>query len=55
MRQAKLRSLRGYKRPLYKVGIPSTTAPNLLQWEFTLVQPDQVWVTDITYIRTYEG
>ena len=55
MRQAQLRSVRGYKRPRYKVGMPSTTAPNLLQREFTVAQPDQVWVTDITYIRTYEG
>ena len=55
MRQAQLRSVRGYKRPRYKVGMPSTTAPNLLQREFTVAQPDQVWVTDITHIRTYEG
>lgn len=55
MRQAKLRSVRGYKRPRYKVGMPATTAPNLLQREFTVTQPDQVWVTDITYIRTYQG
>ena len=55
MRQAQLRSVRGYKRPHHKVGMPSTTAPNLLQREFTVARPDQVWVTDITYIRTYEG
>ena len=55
MHQAKLRSVRGYKRPRYRVGVPSATAPNLLQREFTVAQPDQVWVTDITYIRTYEG
>ncbi len=55
MRQAQLRSVRGYKRPRYKVGMPATTAPNLLQREFAVAQPDQVWVTDITYIRTYEG
>lgn len=55
MRQAQLRSVRGYKRPRYKVGMPSTTSPNLLQREFNVAQPDQVWVTDITYIRTYEG
>ena len=35
--------------------MPSTTAPNRLQREFTVAQPDQVWVTDITYIRTHEG
>jgi putative transposase len=55
MRQAQLRSVRGYKRPRYRVGRPATTAPNLLQREFSVAQPDQVWVTDITYIRTYEG
>lgn len=55
MRQAQLRSVRGYKRPRYRVGMPATTAPNRLQREFTVAQPDQVWVTDITYIRTYEG
>jgi putative transposase len=55
MRQAQLRSVRGYKRARYKIGMPSTTAPNLLQREFTVAHPDQVWVTDITYIRTYEG
>ena len=55
MRQGQLRPLRGYKRPRYRVGMPATTAPNRLQREFTVALPDQVWVTDITYIRTYEG
>ena len=55
MRQAQLRSVRGYKRPRYKVGAPATTAPNRLQREFTVEQPDQVWVTDITYVWTDEG
>ena len=55
MRQAQLRSVRGYKRPRYRLGTPATTVPNRLQREFTVAQPDQVWVTDITYIRTHEG
>ena len=55
MKQAQLRSVRGYKRPRYSTGTPATTAPNRLKREFTVAQPDQVWVTDITYIRTYEG
>ena len=55
MRQAQLRSVRGYKRPRYRAGRPATTAPNRLQREFTVAQPDRVWVTDITYIRTHEG
>nr|WP_210543235.1 IS3 family transposase [Rhodoferax sp. PAMC 29310] len=55
MRQAQLRSVRGYKRPRYRIGMPATTAPNRLQREFTVAQVDQVCVTDITYIRTHEG
>jgi len=47
MRQVRQRSVRGYKRPHYRVGMPSTTAPNRLQREFTVAQPDQVCVTDI--------
>jgi putative transposase len=55
MHQAQLRSVRGYKRPRYKAGKPTSTAPNLLQRQFTFERPDPAWVTDITYIRTYEG
>jgi putative transposase len=55
MRQSRLRSVRGYKRLRYKAGKPATAAPNRLEQQFTVASPDQVWVTDITYIRTYEG
>ena len=56
MRQSQLRSVHGYKRPRFRAGMPSTTAPhrtapNQLQREFTVALPDQVGVTDITYIR----
>ena len=30
-------------------------APNILQQDFAAYKPNQKWVTDITYIRTYEG
>jgi putative transposase len=55
MKAAQIRSVRGYKRPCYKIGRPSLVAPNQLQRQFTYEHPDQAWVTDITYIRTYEG
>lgn len=55
MQVAKLRSVRGYKRPRYRAGKPAVAAPNRLQRQFTFEHPDQAWVTDITYIRTDEG
>ena len=45
----------GYKRRYHKSGLPSVVAPNRLQQQFVAQAPDQCWVTDITYIRTYEG
>lgn len=41
--------------PRHKAGKPATAAPDRLQQLFRFVAPDQAWVTDITYIRTYEG
>lgn len=55
MNQAKIRSLRGYRRPRHVSGKPAVVSPNRLQQQFTFGQPGTAWVTDITYIRTYEG
>jgi len=56
MRQEKLRSQTGYRRRNSNRGGPAAvTAPNHLQRQFDVVEPNRVWVTDITYIRTYEG
>jgi len=57
MREEGLQSQRGYKKrkQAYMAGEPSTIAPNLLNREFDVDKPNQAWVTDITYIRTYEG
>ena len=46
----------GYKKHRgIKGGQPSVVAPNHLQQQFEVKRPDEAWVTDITYIRTYEG
>ena len=55
MRAAQIKSVRGYKRPRYKLGKPAQVAPNQLERQFQQDEPDQAWVTDITYIRTHEG
>ncbi len=51
----KIKAVRGYKthRPVH--GRPSLLAPNTLNRKFTVDAPDKVWVTDITYIRTWQG
>ena len=55
MRQKGLRSVRSPLRRRYKGGKPAVVAPNRLQRQFTVKQPDLAWVTDITYLRTAEG
>jgi putative transposase len=46
----------GYKKHRYmKGGEPAVVAPNHLQRQFDVKTPNNTWVTDITYIRTYEG
>jgi putative transposase len=55
MRVNSIRAVRGYKRPRFKGGKPATVAPNRLRRQFTVTEPGKAWVTDITYIRTYEG
>lgn len=55
MRQARLKSVRGYRKPRFKSGRPAIAAPNRLQQQFSVDKPDEAWVTDITYVKTYEG
>jgi putative transposase len=55
MREAKLRALHGYRTRRWSVGKPSVLIPNLVQRRFTVSRPNAVWVTDITYIRTWQG
>jgi putative transposase len=55
MRQARLRALHGYRTRRWTVGKPSVLIPNLLKREFTVTRRNKAWVTDITYIRTWQG
>jgi putative transposase len=55
MRVNNLRALHGYRTRGWKVGKPSVLIPNLLQRQFTATRPNTAWVTDITYIRTWQG
>ncbi len=51
-----LRAQIGHKhRPGRHGTKPSIVAANQLEQKLDVAEPDQVWVTDITYIRTYEG
>ncbi|ABV95648.1 integrase (plasmid) [Dinoroseobacter shibae DFL 12 = DSM 16493] len=46
----------GYKcRPVRYGGTPAIVAENKLEQQFQASAPDQVWVTDITYIKTHKG
>ena len=47
--------MHGYKAPRRIAGRPSVVAPNGVQQQFTVERANQVWVTDITYIRTWQG
>ncbi len=55
MRNHKIKAIRGYRSPKAVKGRPSILAPNRVNREFTVDAPDLVWVTDITYIRTWQG
>lgn len=56
MRLEGLRSQTGYRRrPGHYGGRPTVVAPNHLARQFDVTEPNNAWVTDITYIRTHEG
>lgn len=55
MREHKIRAIYGYKVPRKVYGKPPIISSNRLQRQFHIDQPDSAWVTDITYIRTWQG
>jgi transposase InsO family protein len=58
-RLMKLHGIRAKGKRRFKVTTDSNhdlpIAPNLLERQFTVAEPDKVWVGDITYIATDEG
>ena len=55
-RLAGIKAQIGYKRRTGKYGgRPSVAVENTLARQFDVAAPDNIWVTDITYIKTYEG
>jgi putative transposase len=55
MRVKHIRALHGYRTRRYSAAKPSELIPNVLDRNFNVARPDKVWVTDITYIRTWQG
>ncbi len=56
MKNNGIAAVRGYKKhKSYGRGRPQIVPPNHLNREFVVNTPDTLWVTDITYIRTWQG
>ena len=56
LRHEGFKAQRGYgKRLRPRGGAAAIVAPNLLEQQFAVSEPNMAWVTDITYIATHEG
>ena len=55
MRENGIQALHGYRIRHIPVAKPHALIPNVLQRQFTVSRPNEAWVTDITYIRTWQG
>lgn len=55
MRENGLRALHGYRTRNITAAKPHVLIPNVLQRQFTVSRPNEAWVADITYIRTWQG
>lgn len=55
MRTHKIKAVLGYKVHRRVAERPSIAAPNWLERALTVEAPNTAWVTDITYIRTWQG
>jgi len=54
MRHHKIKAQTGYQRRYMKGGKTATVADNVLERNFNPEKPNERWVSDITYVRTYE-
>jgi putative transposase len=55
MRTNGIRAVRGYRTRQHSATKLPALVPNFLQRNFTVSKPNTAWVTDITYIRTWQG
>jgi putative transposase len=55
MRINNIRALYGYRKPRYIHTSEAVLVPNILKRDFAVSKANSVWVTDITYVRTWEG
>jgi putative transposase len=55
MRQHRIQSVSMPKAPRHVASVPSIAIPNRLNRQFNVAERNHVWVTDITYIRTWQG
>jgi putative transposase len=55
MRLHGMRAQPGFRARGWVAGKPSVVIPNILQRQFTATRRNKAWVTDITYIRTWQG
>ncbi|WP_425510889.1 IS3 family transposase [Xanthomonas albilineans] len=55
MRENGLQALHGYRIRHIPTPKPQALIPNLLQRQFMVSRPNEAWVTDTNYIRTWQG
>lgn len=55
MRVNDIRARHGYRVRRHSTSKPAELIPNVLQRGFDVAKPNVAWVTDITYIRTWQG
>ena len=55
MRENDIRAQPGCRTRRYVAGKPAELIPDLVKRNFEVSRPNRVWVSDITYIRTWEG